>query len=154
MANYLPATYQNGWSYGNTQPMYQSYGQGQNNMNPQQYSGMQQMSGTQGIVWVDGEAEAKGRQIPAGASQFAMWDINEPIIYIKSLNQMGMPMPIQKARYTLEKPKQMSGEENKPQENKGEYVTRDDFEQMKNELKELFAQNQQSKRGGRSDTNG
>ena len=151
MANYLPATYQNGWSYGNTQPMYQSYGQG-NNMNQQQYPS-QQMSGTQGMKWVDGEAEAKGTPIPAGASQFAMWDINEPIIYIKSLNQMGMPMPMQKARYTLEKPKQMSGEESKPQENKSEYVTRDDLEQMKTELKELLAQNQQSKRSGRGDTN-
>lgn len=152
MANYLPATYQQtGWSYGNTQPMYQSYGQGQS-MNQQQYPS-QQMSGTQGMKWVDGEAEAKGTPIPAGASQFAMWDINEPVIYIKSLNQMGMPMPMQIARYTLEKPKHMSGaEENKPQENKGEYVTRDDLEQMKTELKELLG-NQQSKRSGRNDAN-
>ena len=157
MANsYLPASYQNsGWAYG--QPMYQSYGQVPAQS---QYSGMQQsMQSSQGIKWVDGEAEAKGTPIPNGASQFAMWDINEPIIYIKSLNQMGMPNPMQKARYKLEQKEQshnmsngMSRDEEK--QNDSQYVTKSDFEQMKNELKELVTQqNQQSKRGGRSDAN-
>ena len=159
MANnsYLPASYQSGWnSYGmnNGQPMYQGYGQSQ------QYSGMAQgVQSSQGIKWVDGEAEAKGTPIPNGASQFAMWDINEPIIYIKSLNQMGMPNPMQKARYKLEQKEQshnmsngMSRDEEK--QNDSQYVTKSDFEQMKNELKELVTQqNQQSKRGGRSDAN-
>ena len=157
MANsYLPATYQNAWSYG--QPMYQSYGGGQ--FNPQsQYQPMQQASqGSQGIKWVDGEAEAKGTPIPAGASQFAMFDINEPVIYIKSLNQMGMPNPMQKARYKLEQQEQSgnnmsnSMSRNEEPENKSEYVTKSDFEQMKNELKEMMTQNQQSKRSGRNES--
>ena len=67
MANsYLPAAYQQTWGYGNPQPMYQSYAQP---MSQGQYSGMQQSTqGTQGIKWVDGEAEAKGTPIPAGVS--------------------------------------------------------------------------------------
>ena len=151
MANsYLPTSYQNGWSYG--QPMYQSYGQF--SAQPQ-YSGMQQsMQSSQGIKWVDGEAEAKGTPIPQGASQFAMFDINEPVIYIKSLNQMGMPNPMQKARYKLEQSEQsgnnMSNNMSRQEEseNKTEYVTKTDFEQMKNEIKEMMSQ--QSKRSGRS----
>lgn len=152
MANsYLPMSYQSGWNYG--QPMYQSYGQF--SAQPQQYSGMQQsMQGSQGIKWVDGEAEAKGTPIPPGASQFAMFDINEPVIYIKSLNQMGMPNPMQKARYKLEQHEQsgnnMSNNMSRQEEpeNKTEYVTKTDFEQMKNEIKEMMSQ--QSKRSGRS----
>ena len=158
MANsYLPATYQQGgWGY-NPQPMYQSYAQP---MSQGQYSGMQQTSqATQGIKWVDGEAEAKGTPIPAGVSQFAMWDINEPVIYIKTLNQMGMPNPMQKAHYKLEQKEQsgnmnsgnMSRQESK--EDKSEYVTKDDFENMKNELKELLNQsNTSSRRGQKSES--
>lgn len=157
MANsYLPTSYQNsGWAYG--QPMYQSYGQVPAQS---QYSGMQQsMQSSQGIKWVDGEAEAKGTPIPAGAAQFAMFDINEPVIYIKSLNQMGMPNPMQKARYKLEQNEQSGNNmsnnmsRNEEPEKKTEYVTKADFEQMKNELKELMNQGQQSKRSGRSDAN-
>lgn len=155
MANsYLPATYQSGWSYG--QPMYQSYGQFSTQPQYQQMSQASQSS--QGIKWVDGEAEAKGTPIPAGASQFAMFDINEPVIYIKSLNQMGMPNPMQKARYKLEQHEQsgnnMSNTMSRQEEpeNKSEYVTKSDFEQMKNELKEMMGQSQQSKRSGRSES--
>ena len=152
MANsYLPAAYQQTWGYGNPQPMYQNYAQP---MSQGQYSGMQQTSqGTQGIKWVDGEAEAKGTPIPVGVSQFAMWDINEPVIYIKTLNQMGMPNPMQKAHYTLEQ-KEQSGNMNRQEEkeDKSEYVTKSDFENMKNELKELLNQNGTSKRGQRSES--
>lgn len=157
MANsYLPASYQQNWGYGNPQPMYQSYAQP---MSQGQYSGMQQSGqGTQGIKWVDGEAEAKGTPIPSGVSQFAMWDINEPVIYIKTLNQMGMPNPMQKAHYKLEQKEQsgnmnsgMSRQEEK--EDKSEYVTKADFENMKNELKELLNQsNTSSKRGQRNES--
>lgn len=156
--NYLPAAYQQGWGYGsgNQQPMYQSYGQP---MSQGQYSGMQQSAqSAQGIKWVDGEAEAKGTPIPAGVSQFAMWDINEPVIYIKTLNQMGMPNPMQKAHYKLEQKEQsnMSGNMSRQEEkeDKTEYVKKSDFEDMKNELKELLNQsNQSGRRGQKNDGN-
>lgn len=157
MANsYLPASYQQTWGYGSPQPMYQSYAQP---MNQGQYSGMQQSAqGTQGIKWVDGEAEAKGTPIPAGVSQFAMWDINEPVIYIKTLNQMGMPNPMQKAHYKLEQ-KEQSGNMNNSmsrqdeKEERSEYVTKSDFENMKNELKELLKESSaSSKRGQRNES--
>lgn len=156
MANsYLPASYQQTWGYNNPQPMYQSYAQP---MSYGQYSGMQQTTqGTQGIKWVDGEAEAKGTPIPAGVSQFAMWDINEPVIYIKTLNQMGMPNPMQKAHYKLEQKEQsgnMNSNMSRQEEKTSEYVTKADFEDMKNELKELLNKGDTtSKRGQKSDSN-
>lgn len=105
----------------------------------------------QGIDWVDGEAAARAMQLPAGVTQHAMWDINEPVIYLKSVNQMGMPNPLRKIRYTIEDSSQsgagqrealMSG--NEPAERdmsqyvrKDEaerFVKKDDLERMKNEL--------------------
>ena len=38
------------------------------------------------MAWVDGEIEARGRQMPQGVTQLAMWDTNRPVIYLKSLN--------------------------------------------------------------------
>ena len=54
------------------------------------------------MAWVDGEIEARGRQIPQGVTQLAMWDTNKQVIYLKSLNQMGMPNPMQILRYTID----------------------------------------------------
>ena len=84
----------NGKSYGQySQQMGQAYG-------GQAYTG--NPVATTGMVWVDGEMEAKAKQIPAGALQLAMWDINEPVVYIKSLNPMGIPNPLRKVRYQME----------------------------------------------------
>ena len=108
---------------------------------PQPYTSGQQAP--KGIDWVDGEAAAKATQLPPGVSQHAMWDINEPVIYIKSMNQMGMPNPIQKIRYQIEeqKPAQSgqarltSGTE---ETDMSDYVRKDELEAMKEELKETI----------------
>ena len=140
MANYLPATYQPNWGYsGNAQqpwPQYPQYQPAQQ----QSYTGQQ---ATRGMDWVDGEAEAKGRQMPPGTTQYAMWDINEPVIYIKSLNQMGMPNPLRKAHYKLEDDGQNKGQSfdagsEVKQPDLGEYVRKDDMERMKQELMEAI----------------
>lgn len=104
----------------------------------------------QGICWVDGEIGAKAQALPAGwpaNAPFPMWDANDQIIYLKSINQMGMPNPIQKLHYTIEDmPKTpimqhsraaLPGGE-QPVEvgpDMSEYVRRDELEQMKEELK-------------------
>lgn len=128
---YNPALYGNYGMYGNP------YGQfPQQTTQQASYTPVQP---TQGMVWVDGETEAKGKQIPAGATQFAMWDINEPVIYIKSLNQMGIPNPLRKIHYKMEEqsPTQtgtsnlMSGEEEK---DGTAYVKRDELQTMKDEI--------------------
>lgn len=70
------------------------------------------------------------------------------------MNPMGMPNPLQKIRYQMEETAQMmlpagqSGE-TKP-ETKEKYITRDEFEKMKQELEDLLTSpntNQNHKRG-------
>ena len=93
------------------------------------------------IEWVDGEVGARAMQIPQGMTMpVALWDTNEPVIYVRSINQMGMPNPIKKIRYTVEEdvPKQSadmarltSGED---KHDMSEYVRKDELATMKDEL--------------------
>lgn len=164
--------------YGNS--MYGS-GNGYGQMYPQQsYQGYQappqQNFGQQGqgIDWVDGEAAARAMQIPAGVSQHAMWDINEPVIYLKSINGMGMPNPLRKLRYEMEDAPQgnrqsqamLTGGNASGAEEQGmsQYVRRDeaegfvkkdDLERMKTELMEsiqgISAANGQTRRNAKGE---
>lgn len=68
----------------------------------QSYSSAPQQN-IQGINWVDGEIGAKAFQMPAGMTgPVALWDTNDTVIYLKSINQMGMPNPLQKIHYTMD----------------------------------------------------
>jgi len=137
MANY-PVPYQNNYGYGGIgQQMYPQY--------PQSIAQVQapaQAQNTQngmGLKWVDGEVGAKAYQMPQGwpANQpIALWDTNDTVIYLKSINPMGMPNPLQKAHYTLEgvpseKTREHDGE---PRPDMSQYVKKEDLEQMKQEL--------------------
>lgn len=108
----------------------------------------QSQTQVQGICWVDGEIGAKAQALPAGwpaNAPFPMWDTNDQIIYLKSINQMGMPNPIQKLHYTIDdvpKPPLMQQSRaalpNGSMEampDMGDYVRRDELEQIKQELK-------------------
>jgi len=123
-----------------------------------------------GIIWVDGEVGAKAQQIPAGwpaNTPMPLWDTNDTVIYLKSINQMGMPNPLQKLHYTMEdqpmparsgmasaSPMLMSGDHNpNPEHEEKHYVTKDDLERMKEELREsiteaMTATAQTTKKGG------
>ena len=102
MANY-PVPYQNNWNYsGVGQQMYPQYQQSMNQMPVQQTS---QTHNGMGIKWVDGEVGAKAYQMPAGwppNQPIDLWDTNDTVIYLKSINPMGMPNPLQKVHYELE----------------------------------------------------
>lgn len=146
-------------------PSYNSYPQYPQNSYQQQYSQAMQpqyqqpaMSYAQpqqarvGIEWVDGEVGAKAFQLPAGwpaNAPMPLWDTNDTVIYLKSINQMGMPNPLQKVRYTMEEQPRMSaamssqaalpaGDMNQtaqPMPDMSEYVRKDELNQMKEELK-------------------
>lgn len=103
-----------------------------------------------GIEWVDGEVGAKAFQLPAGwpvNAPMPLWDTNDTVIYLKSINQMGMPNPLQKVRYTMEEQPRMSAAmssqaalpsgdmQNQPMPDMSEYVRKDELNQMKEELK-------------------
>lgn len=114
------------------------------------YQPMQQMPVQQSYApgpacamgWVDGEIEARGRQMPQGVTQYAMWDTNRQVIYLKSLNQMGMPNPMQILHYTIEEqqgtlPAGQSTEGGNSGADMSQYVTKQDFEQLRNEIRNL-----------------
>jgi len=140
MANY-PVPYQSNWGYsGIGQQMYPQYQQSMN-QNPQ--SGI-------GLKWVDGEVGAKAYQLPPGwppNQPIALWDTNDTVIYLKSINPMGMPNPLQKAHYTLEGTN--PGEKNtgysgntEPEKlpDMSEYVKKEDLDRMKLELIDTIGQ--------------
>ena len=113
---------------------------------------MQQSFAPQGpkcaMMWISDEMEARGQQIPQGYTQLAMWDTNNPVIYLKSLNQMGMPNPIQVLHYTIEEAKGAlpageanggnSGAAGTQMPDLSQYVTKQDLEEMKKELRNMM----------------
>ena len=111
------------------------------------------------MCWVSSEMEALGRQMPAGVTQLAMWDSTQPLIYLKSLNQMGMPNQMQKLRYTVENdtqslpPAQEQNISEAAQPDMSQYVTKKDFEKMKNDLKSMIGQ-QNSQNGSNQNRGG
>lgn len=134
--SYLPATYQP-WNYGT--------GQAYPNIQQPQMSAAQPK---QGLEWVDGEVGAKAYQMPAGwpaNTPIALWDTNDTIIYLKSVNAMGMPNPLQIAHYQLEEriPKGKSmgrgdyTDQSWEEDMQNRFATKDEIKQMKEEIEKL-----------------
>lgn len=139
MANYLPATYNPSWGYsGVGQQMYPNYQQQSMAQQPQQTP----QTG-QGLIWVDGEVGAKAYQLPANLppnQPIALWDTNDTVIYLKSVNPMGMPNPLQKAHYRLEEYKTANpGQIGDTGPNMSDYVRKDDMDRMKQELMDAIS---------------
>ena len=141
----LPAAYQNS-SYAAAPQMMpqQSY-----QMQPMNQS----MPGT--LIWVDGEVGARAWQFPQGwpvNTPVALWDTNDYIIYLKSMNSMGIPNPIQKVHYTMDEVQQpalMAGQSGTPaaQPAMADYVTKDDMKSMEERIMAAFNEHR-----GRSET--
>lgn len=120
-------------------------------MNPpvpqQSFAQVQPQQNTQGMIWVDGESSAKAFQMPGGlpaGTVIALWDTSEPIVYWKTINQAGIPVIVNKFRYSDE-----SNQSQMPIPVPGtvssapaqqDYVTKEDIEQMKLEIRELKEQ--------------
>lgn len=126
----FPATYQNG-SYSYNSASNQSYAQPMPQPQQQTIDVMQ---------WVDGDVGAKAFQMPVGwppNKPIPLWDTNEPIIYLKSINQLGMPNPLQKIHYTMDdvqQPALMSGQ-SAPRND--EYATKEDIRSIREDFHSL-----------------
>ena len=117
------------------------------------------------MEWVEGEIGAKAFQIPSGwpaNSPIALWDSTDTVIYLKSMNQNGIPNPLQKLRYTIEEqpnPLLTSGaaQSNQSMQPSGvdmsNYVTKDDFEMLRQEIAKMNEANAQ-KNQNRNSMNG
>lgn len=146
---YQPNSYQQQYSQAVNQPQYMP----QSNS----YASQQQPVG---IVWVDGEIGAKAYQLPANwpvNAPMPLWDTNDTIIYLKSTNQMGMPNPIQKVRYTMEEsPRMAPAMSSQPalpapeSPDMSDFVRKDDLERMKEELKAAMTATKEAKGNGKS----
>ena len=89
---------------------------------------------------VDGEMAAKAYMIPAGTSgPIALWDLNENVFYMRSFNNAGMPNPLKKYRFYEEEisTNLPAGQSGATQIDPDKYVTKDDFESLRNEIKQL-----------------
>ena len=158
MPNY-PVPYQQNWNYsGVGQQMYPQLQGTQMTYANQPVQQNQQY----GLIWVDGEIGAKAYQMPTGLpanTPIALWDTNDTVIYLKSVNPMGMPNPMQKARYTLEENKSgvrtqgFSGD-TEAKLDMSQYVRKEDLEKMKQDLMDTIGQMGTNGTGVRRNTKG
>lgn len=116
------------------------------------YPNQSYSSNFKSMEWVDGEVGAKAFQMPQGwpsETPIVLWDNSEKKIYLKSWNQMGMPNPIQELDYEIKErtnpallPANISGDA-------PNYVTREDFDKFKQELRSMISNNNNNNnRGG------
>lgn len=86
-----------------------------------------------GITWVQGEAAAKAYPVGNGQSVLLM-DSENALMYIKSTDQSGMPLPLRVFEYK-ERTAQQAAETINAKEPPIDYVPRAEFEKFKEEIK-------------------
>lgn len=89
--------------------------------------------GNNGITWVQGESAAKSFPVAAGQSVLLM-DSESSVMYIKSTDQSGMPLPLRIFDYTERKAERA---EAAGAANNGsvEYISREEFNEFKEDVK-------------------
>lgn len=135
--NFIGYGYPNNMNYAyGAQPQAQGYFQ-------QASGGYQQPQQAKvGIEWVDGEVGAKAFQLPQGWPAnvpMPLWDTNDTVIYLKSINAMGMPNPLQKVRYNMPENDQstqvsLPSASTAQSNNADIYVRHDEFVKLRDEL--------------------
>lgn len=95
---------------------------------PQIPQNAQQGSGT-GIIWVQGESAAKSYPVAAGQSVLLM-DSENAVMYIKSVDQSGMPLPLRVFDYSERK-----AEKTEVPTATSDYISRSEFEEFKEDVK-------------------
>ena len=114
--NYIPQFYQ---------PQYP-----QMPMSNQQNNSQNSQQNYSGINWVQGENAAKSYPVGAGQSALLM-DSENPVMYIKSTDQSGMPLPLRIFDYT-ERTSSTNKTDISPDQS---YVTKKEFDEFKDEIK-------------------
>lgn len=83
-----------------------------------------------GINWVQGEAGAKSYPVAPNQSVMLM-DSEENVFYIKTVDSSGMPLPLRIFDYTertVQTQTQVRSQNEAPQINMNNYITREEFE--------------------------
>lgn len=85
-----------------------------------------------GITWVQGESAAKSYPVGAGQSVLLM-DSEESVMYIKSTDQSGMPLPLRIFDYTERSTQHTeAGAAKNPMP---DYISRSEFDEFKEDVK-------------------
>lgn len=84
-----------------------------------------------GITWVQGEAAAKAYPVASGQSVLLM-DSEDSVMYIKSTDTSGMPMPLRIFDYKERKQEKASPVSSR----EPDFVSRSEFDQFKHEITE------------------
>lgn len=93
------------------------------------------------VIGVDGEIGAKAYNIPNGSTgPIALWDTNDNVIYMRTFNAAGMPMPLKKLRYTEEEPVAALPAQSGTPIDTSQFVTKSDLEQLRNEIRQMSQQ--------------
>ena len=132
--NYFPSSYQQAY-YNNVQTPY---------VQLQQQSNL--VSQGNNIIWVTGEAGAKSYLVGAGQSVLLM-DSESSSFYIKSTDASGMPLPLRVFDYT----ERTQAQQTVPQASEidfGKFVTRDEFEELKESLNKRPASRKEVREDG------
>ncbi len=93
-----------------------------------------------GITWVQGENSAKSYPIAAGQSILLM-DSENPVMYIKSTDQSGVPLPLRIFDYTERKNEHIT-QNNAVMTQNTDYVSRSEFDAFKSEITQAIKQRQ------------
>ena len=102
--------------------IYDNYTQQFYNPRPQQQ--------TSSIIWVQGENAAKAYPVLAGQSVLLM-DSEQSVLYIKSTDQSGMPLPLRIFDYTE---RNQNGNV-APLAERPDYISREEFEKFREEIR-------------------
>lgn len=99
---------------------------------PQQPQVVQQQNN--GITWVQGENAAKSYPVSAGQSMLLM-DSEDSVMYIKSTDQSGMPLPLRIFDYTERRNEHTERSQVSMAQNT-DYISRSEFDAFKSEIRD------------------
>ena len=105
---------------------------------PQMINNNQAQQQNDGITWVQGENSAKSYPVAAGRSVLLM-DSESPVMYIKSTDQSGVPLPLRIFDY-----KERSQSTSNAHEQKTDYISRNEFDAFRNEFRVELRQSKQT----------
>lgn len=140
---------------------------GQANFNPYNavpipYAPQPQLNMSQYMISVDGEMAARAWQMPANLPPntiIPLWDLDGKHVYFRSTDNYGRVNPLKKGTVVFE-----DDQTNLPQVSQqgapiempdlSKYITKDDFDNFKNEMKNLLQSMQQNQNGSNYRNNG
>lgn len=101
-----------------------------------------QSSSGSNLTWVQGESAAKSYPVQPGQSILLM-DSENPVMYIKSTDQSGMPLPLRIFDYT-ERKNEHTTNSNIVTTKDADYVSRSEFDAFKSEIQGALRQPRQN----------